>query len=103
IADFEGFAVIASSLAFFAGYIDVRQKIHFNDLHTPALTGFTATAFDIERKTAGFISPDLCLRYLGKQQPDIGKKAAVGSRVATRRPPDRTLIDLDHFIDMLQA
>ena len=48
IAYFQCFAVISFSLTVFAKHIHVRQEVHFYSLHAGPLTGFTASAFDIE-------------------------------------------------------
>ena len=52
VLDFQRLAVVALAVADVAGYVDVRQKVHFDLDHAVALTGFAA--FDGIRAVAGF-------------------------------------------------
>src|SRR6185312_5075074 len=102
IPDLERFPVIPAAIAFFAMHVDVRQEIHFYDTHSAALADIATSAFDIEGKAPRVIAADPGLGNGREKGADIGKKAAVGGRVAARRATDRRLIDLDYFVDMFQ-
>ena len=62
VMHFEGFAVVAFAVTDIAGNIDVRQKVHLDFDYAVALTGFTATALDVEREAAGAVAAVARLR-----------------------------------------
>src|SRR5580693_367689 len=95
--------IIPASATDIACDIDIRKEIHLNSLESVALTSLAASAFDIKTKAAGFVS---ALARFGQhriQIADWGEHLRIRRRIRTRRPPDRRLIDLDHFIDQLKA
>src|SRR5580658_8066570 len=95
--------IIPASAADIASNIDIRQKIHLNSLESVTLTSLAASAFDIKTEPAGFISPLTGLRQHRVQIADRREHLRVSCRIRPRRPPDGGLIDLDHFIDQLEA
>ena len=64
---FEGFAVIAFSLAGFTGHIHIRQEVHLNLEGTVTRACFASTAFNVEREPPGRISAHFSLIRLGKE------------------------------------
>lgn len=60
VCDFKRFPVISFAMTDVTGNVHVWQEVHFNLDDAITLTGFTATAFDIERKTASRITPFTC-------------------------------------------
>ncbi len=56
VPDIECFAVIALALATVAGYIDVRQKVHFHLDESVTLAGLAASTAHIERESSHLVS-----------------------------------------------
>ena len=90
-------------MAYFTGHVDIGQEIHFDADDAVAPAGFTAAAFDVETKPAGFIATDLGFRRLAEQLADEIKDPRIGSRVGSGSPSDRRLVDIDDFIDVFCA
>ena len=103
IGDLQRFLVVALAMAFLAWYVDVRQKVHRNALHTVALTCFTAAAADVEGEAPLVIAAQLRFRCLGEQIADIVEYPGVGDRVGTWSAADRILRNLNHLVDVFQA
>src|SRR5690606_21984227 len=91
------------AVAFLAGHRHIGKELHLDHFHPCALTGFAASAFYVERKPSGFITPDLRLRQLREERPDIGEHPGIGSRIRPRSAPDGGLIDLNDFVDVLES
>ena len=103
IFDFERFTVIAFSLAYITGNINIRQKMHFYFNNAVTLTGFTAPAFHIKRKTAGVEAAQLSVLRGCVQVADVRKHAGIGCRVGTGGSADGSLVDLDHLVQLRYA
>src|SRR5207248_1004225 len=101
ISDFERLAIVASAMTHFALDINVRQEVHF-DLNQPAaLAVFAATSFDIEAETPGVIPTDARGRKLREQFPNWCECPAVSDWIGSRRAPNRTLVNYDSFVDLV--
>ena len=101
--DFQGFTIIALSLAHFTGNGNIRQKLHFN-LNIPLATaGFTTATFNIEGEASGGVPSHPGFRDAGKKLSNGGKGSSISSRVAPGGTPDGRLVDIDHFINVLNA
>src|SRR5690606_29965371 len=83
-------------------YIYVGKEFHFDQAQASALTSFAASAFHIERKPPGFITPDFSLRQLGKQIAYLRKNTGIGSRIRSRCPANRRLVYLYYFVEKRQ-
>src|SRR5579862_6442056 len=100
---FECLPVVALTLAHLTGHKDVGKKVHL-DLHeTVTLTRFASPAFDVERKASRTVTTDLRFGQFCEQFADRRKQARVGRGVRARRTADRTLVDIDDLVDMLEA
>ncbi len=102
-ADFQGLAVVAPALADIAGHVNVGEKMHFHFDHAVALTGFAASALDVEAESSRFISPRPRFRDGGEDLPNRREQPRVRGRVGAGRTADRTLVDLDHPVDVVEA
>src|SRR5258708_18598191 len=100
---FERFAVVAFALAHLARHEHVRQEVHLDFHESVTLASLAAAAFHVERKSAGSVAADLRLRKLGEQLANRRKETGVGRRIGARRAADRTLLDVDDFVDVLHA
>src|SRR5436309_6154839 len=101
IGDFERLAIVASAMTHFALDINVRQKVHF-DFNQPAtLAVFAATAFDIEAETPRVISAYARHRKLCEQFPNWCERTTVSNWIRSRRAPNRTLINHNSFVDLI--
>ena len=75
------------------------MHLYFYD--TITLARFTSTPFDIEAKTARFVSAHSGFGGPCKEFPDMCKDAGVSTRIRTRCSSNRALIDVDNLIDVL--
>ena len=66
-------------------------------------TCLAAPAFDVKTKPSLFIAFCLRIRRSRKQIPNQIKNAGIRRRVGTGRTSNRRLIDIDHFIQLLQT
>ena len=102
-AHFQRLAIITFPFANFTGYGYIGQELHLNlDIAFPP-AGLTASAFDVEREAAGSVAPHPGFRDGGKKFPDGGEGAGIRGRVAPRRATDGRLVNVNDFINMLQA
>ena len=103
VADLQGFAVIAFSVARIAMDIYIGQEVHLNQLQPATLTTFATASLHIKREAPGFVAANLGFGQLCKQRTDIGENAGISYRVRAGRTAQRRLVDLHHFIDMLKS
>src|SRR5690606_2404284 len=70
---------------------------------TVTLAGFAASALDVETEATGLVAA--CTRFLGagKQVANRREQAGIGGRVGAWRATDRALVDIDDFVEMLDA
>src|SRR5882724_4676834 len=101
--DFQGLAVVALAFADIAGHVDVGEKMHFYLDHAVALTGLAASALDVEPESSRFISPRPRFRDGGEDLSNRREQTRVRGRVGAGRTADRTLVDLDHPVDVVEA
>ena len=102
-AHLERLAIVALALAHLARHVDVGQEVHL-DLHeTVALTRFAAPALHVEREAPGPVAANLRFGQLGEQLANRREQARVRRRIRARRAADRTLIDVDDLVDVLEA
>ena len=103
VADGERFGVVALAAADFAGDIDVRQKIHFDAALAVALASLAASAFHIEAEAAGLVAALARFGQHGEELADRREDAGIGGGIRARRAADGRLVDLDDFVDVLDA
>src|SRR5579863_5229917 len=99
----EGFGVVAFAAADFAGYINVRKKIHFDAAVAISLASFAAAAFHVEAEASWTISALAGFRKHGKKIAYGRENTAVCRRIRTRSAAYGGLIDLDNLIDVLDS
>ena len=93
--------VVPGAVADLAGHVDVGQELHLDLDGAVARAGLAPAALDVEREPAGLIATDLGLGRLREQPPDVVEHARVGRRVGPRSPPDRTLVDVHHLVELV--
>jgi len=98
----QGLAVKARPVAHIAGYIHIRQELHFNTQLPLPLAGLAATTVYIEGETPWFVPAHLALRHFGEQGADMVKQTSVSRWVGARRAPDGRLVDVDDLVQVLQ-
>src|SRR6266513_1797812 len=101
ISDFERLAIVASAMTHFTLDINVRQEVHFDFNQPAALAVFAATAFDIEAETPRVIPTYARGRKLCEQFPNWCECSAVSDWIGSRRAPNRTLINHNGFVDLV--
>ena len=103
VAHGQSFGVVAAAAADFAGDIHIRQKIHFDAAQAVALAGFAAAAFYVEAEAAGLVAALARFGKHGEKFADGRENAGVRRGIRARRAADGRLIDLDDFVDLLDA
>ena len=63
VVNFQRVPVVTGAVTNFAGYVHIRQEIHFNFINAVALAGFTASAFHVKAETSLFVTADF--RFIG--------------------------------------
>ena len=103
VSDIKGFAVIAFALAGVTGYIDIRQKVHLDLDQSIALTGLAASATHVKGEPSDLIPAGAGLGGACKEFANRGKESGVGSGIGAGGAADWALININHFIKLLQA
>ena len=99
VAHLQRFAVVALASAYLARDKHIGKEVHL-DLDDPLpFTCFAPSALDVERETPGLIPAHASIRGLTEQLANHVERAGVGRRVRARGPSDRTLVDVDDFVD----
>ena len=101
IADFERLGVVAPPAALLASHPDIGQEMHLDQPLAVALAGLAAAAWPVEAEAVGRVAADLGLWHPGEQLADLVEDPGVGGRVAGRRVADGRLVDVNHFVDVL--
>src|SRR5271154_4198580 len=99
----ERFGVVTLAAANFAGYVNVREKIHFDAAQAVTLTGLAAPAFDVKAKAPRLVTAFARFWKHGKEFANGGKDSRVRGGIRARRAADGSLIDLNHFVDIFDA
>ena len=100
---FEGFAVVALAVAGFAGYVHVRQEVHFNLQGAVAGAVLTTAALDVEGESAGGVASHFRFAGLCEQLADVVKHAGVGGGVRARGTADGRLVHVNDLVQVFQA
>ncbi|CCJ99707.1 hypothetical protein BN130_2423 [Cronobacter malonaticus 507] len=103
IFDLQRFAVVALAFALIARHVDIRQEVHLNLDNAIALAGFTAAAAYVKAEAARRIAARARFRHACEQFTHWCKDAGIGRRVRTRSTANRTLVDINNFIEMFHA
>ncbi len=99
----QRFGVVAAAAADFAHHIYVGQKIHFDAAQSVALARFAAAALHVEAESAGLVAAFARFGQHREKFANRSENAGVSRGIRSRRAADRRLVDLDHFIDVLDA
>lgn len=99
--DLKRIPIISRAPTDFTGDIDIGKEIHFNFQHAVTMAGLAAAALYIKAEAAWFIAPNLGFIRRCKKGSDEIKGSRIGRRIGTRRPSNRTLIDINDLIDIL--
>ena len=84
-------------------HVDIGQEVHLDGAQAGTLAVLAAAATDVEAETTGFVAADACRRQLGEEASDVVEEARVGGGVGAWRAADGTLVNLDDFVDILDA
>src|SRR5208283_496335 len=103
VANGKRFRVVAAAAANFAGDVHVRQEIHLDAAQAFSLAGFATPAFHVEAEAPGTVTPLARFRQHGEKFADGREDAGVGGGIRARRAANGRLIDLDDFVDVLNA
>ena len=103
VVHFEGFAVVALAVAGFAGYVHVRQEVHFNLQGAVAGAVLAAATLDVEGESAGGVAAHFCFAGLCEQLADVVEHAGVGGGVRARGAADGRLVHVNDLVQVFQA
>ena len=101
VTNIQSFAVITFAVADIARHVDVGQEMHFYFYNAITLASLAAPPFDVKTKASWFIPSRSCLGHLSKQFANWGKQSRVRSRIRPRGAPNRALINVYHFIQVM--
>ena len=99
VVNFEDGGFVARAAALFADEFNVGEELHFDGDGTVALTGFAATAGNVERKMTCGIAMTLGVGRIGEDFADGVEGFHVRGGIRTRRTADGRLVDDDDFLD----
>ena len=77
--------------------------MHFDFQQAIAGAGLAPAAPDVEAEPPLSVAPALGLLCGGEQIPDVVEQAGVGGWVGAGRPPNGTLVDVHHLVQILHA
>ena len=95
--------VIPLALAYVAGHIDVRKKVHFNLQNAVARAGLAPAALDVEAEPVLPVAARFGVGRGGKDLANQVEHAGIGGGVGARRAADGRLVDADNLIQLLFA
>src|SRR5262249_9637197 len=90
-------------MAYIALDPNIRQKMHFDFLLSIAFASFASPARLIEAETARVIAADFRFRQLGEKLANEIENSGVSGGVGTGGVADRVLVDVNHFINVVDA
>src|SRR5580704_12117264 len=99
----EGLRIVSFAAADLARDIHVRQEIHLDAPLAVALARLAAAALYVEAEPARLVP---ALARFRQHRVDFaygGEDARVSGGIRARRAPNRGLIDLNYFIDLVDA
>ena len=77
--------------------------MHLDLANAISLAGLATAALHIERESSRFVAVDARFWEHGEQAADFIEYLDVGRGVAARSPADRSLIDVDHLVELLES
>src|SRR5579883_3488857 len=95
----QGFAVVAAAAADVAGDVDIGQEVHFDTLEAVPLARLAAATLHVEAEAAGLAR----FGQHGIEIADRREETGVGGGVGARGAADRSLVDADDFVDLVDA
>jgi len=96
---FQGLVMVPPTLAFWAGYSHVGQKVHLDLLNSFPFARFTAPPLGVEGEALCPITTHFGFRQLGEELTDGGKDPCIGGRSRPPRSPERDLVNQDHLAE----
>ena len=103
VANVEDGGLVAGSVALFADQFHVGQELHFDGNGAIALTGFAASAGDVEGEVAGGVAAALGFFGGGEEAATDIEGLDVGDGVGAGGATDGGLVDHDDIFDAFGA
>src|SRR5260370_5427210 len=101
--DLERVSIIALAAAYLAGDVHVGQEVHLDADDAVALARLAAAALHVERKTPRPVAAHSPFRQLREKLADVREEPRVRRGIRTWCAADRTLVGVNHFVEMLAA
>ena len=103
VSNFQSFTIIPFALAYLAWNIHIGQKMHLYLYYTITAAGFATSAFNVKAESTVCISVHFRIGRHCEHFTDKVKNAHIGCGIASRRPADRRLINIDYLIKILNS
>ena len=81
----------------------ICEKVHLDFAYAIAFARFTSAALNVERKAPGLVAVDLALGEFREEAPDLVEDLDIGGGITARGSADRTLVDVDDLVELLEA
>ena len=101
--DGESLLIVTASVTYFAEDVDVGEEVHLDAALAFSLAGFAASALHVEGEAAGFVAALAGFGEHGEEVAHGGEDAGVGGGVRARGSADGGLVDLDDFVELVDA
>src|SRR5690349_19406215 len=101
VAHRERFGVIAPAATYFAHYVNIGKKIHFDAPQPVSLARFAAATLHVKTEAAGAIAALARFGQHGEEVANRRENTCVSGGIRTRRPADGRLIDLNDLVDLV--
>ena len=101
--DRERFLIVTTSITYFAEDVDVGEEVHFDATLAFALAGFAAASDYVEGEAAGLVAALAGVGEHGEEISHRRKHSRIGSRVGAWGAADGGLVDLDDFVELVDA
>jgi len=82
--------------------VDIGQELHLDLQHALTFALLAAPAAHVEAVAPGAVAAHLAFRQFGKQRADRVEDLRIRAGIAARRPANRTLVDVDDLVDVVQ-
>ena len=98
VLDLQRFPIVARSFANIALNVNIREKVHGNDVRSLSPAGFAATPFDVKGKASRLVSPRFGFEGFGKHLANAVEHPGIGGEIGTGGASDGRLVDNNHLI-----
>ena len=103
VTHLERFSLEAGPLADGTGHPHIGEEIHLQAVRTPTFARLAAAVGDVEAEAARLEAAHFRFGQLREQVANQVEELDVRGRIGPRRPADGRLVDVDGFIELIEA